>query len=287
MSAFPSSQQPDQNGPRLAAPNLRSWRPLPYANRSLSTVYCDSSFLEVPMPWLPLCLWDLHRVLQVDGTAYLSTSGAISGWYQDELFLHLIEGAGFTLQAMQADTVPNLPQELALRCDQTLADTVGPRMRLLLIGLNPSLNAAAAGVAFCTSSNRAWPALAAAGLCQAGITNAEQDPAALLMTQGIGMTDLVKRASARAEQINPQEFRTGLTRLVALCQLLQPRAVCVLGLSGWRQAVGKPVQAGIQDIQLAGRPVYLMPNPSGLNTHTSLAALTEHFEFAAAIADEH
>jgi len=281
---------------------LLPFAPLPYARRSLNSIYFDQSFLALPAHALPLHLWELHRVLQVGGTAHLSACETAGRGYNNELFLHLVEGAGFSVQSSQpfaaaapptgantkAKTSPEakLQVELVLRAEQTLADTVGPQMRLLLVGLNPSLNAAAAGVAFCTSANRAWPALAAAGLTNPGTPNSEQNPSELLMTQTIGMTDLVKRATARADQIAPQEFRYGLARLETTCQLLQPRAVCVLGLSGWRQAVGKHVEAGLQETQLAGRPVYLMPNPSGLNTHTNLAALTIHFERAAALADE-
>jgi TDG/mug DNA glycosylase family protein len=97
-----------------------------------------------------------------------------------------------------------------------------------------------------------------------------------LLTHGIGMTDLVKRATARADELSPEEYRTGFERVARLVTWLRPRAVCVVGLSGWRVAVDRRAAPGWQSTGLDDVPVYVMPNTSGLNARTPLSALTDH-----------
>jgi len=148
-------------------------------------------------------------------------------------------------------------------------------MRLLVCGLNPSIHAADAGVGFVTPGNRFWPAALAAGL-----VTRDRDPRHALEAHGIGMTDLVARATTRADELAPDEYRTGLARLDRLCRRWQPGAVCMVGLAGWRAAVDRKTVAGRQGRQLGGRPVYVMPSTSGLNAATSLEALTDHLRAA-------
>src|SRR5690606_7213631 len=146
---------------------------------------------------------------------------------------------------------------------------------------NPSLVAADAGVGFHRAGNRAWPALLAAGLA-----SVDRDPLHLLVHHRIGMTDLVKAASPRADGLTAEQYVHGVERLDALCAWLQPAAVCIVGLSGWRAAVDRAAVSGVQPSTLGGRPVYVMPNPSGVNTHASLDDLTVHLAAAARLADE-
>ena len=96
------------------------------------------------------------------------------------------------------------------------------------------------------------------------------------------MTDLVKRATPRADALTRDEYRSGLERLERLCAWLEPRAVCVVGLAGWRAAVDRKATPGWQDRPLGGRPVYVMPSTSGLNAATTLDDLTEHLRRASA-----
>jgi TDG/mug DNA glycosylase family protein len=157
-----------------------------------------------------------------------------------------------------------------------LPDHVGPGMRLLCCGLNPSRHAAAAGVGYVTPSNRFWRAMA-----EAGLASVDRDPVALLERDGIGMTDLVRRPTARASEVSAEEFRAGLPRLERLCAWLRPGALAVVGLAGWRAAVDRTAVPGWQPDRLGGVRVHLLPSTSGLNAGTSLADLVAHLRAAA------
>ncbi|HYI63089.1 MAG TPA: mismatch-specific DNA-glycosylase [Acidimicrobiales bacterium] len=225
------------------------------------------------------------RVFAGDGTH--RSDGDLPGrrftFWDPDRFTDLVEGAGFVDVAQEpVDTaVAQDWRELRLAATRgrTLADTVGPGMRLLACGLNPSLHAADAGVGYVGPGNRFWPALAAAGLLPPG---ADRDPWRLLADGGIGMTDLVKRATPRAAELAPAEHRAGVARLDRLCALLAPAAVLVVGLAGWRAAVDRRAGPGWQARRLGPSPAYVMPSTSGLNAATSLATLVEHLRAAAA-----
>jgi len=219
---------------------------------------------------VPLSLADMHRSLAVGATAEL----AFGAWSETRL-RDVITGAGF-----EADTPDTIgPGDAGIRArvtrQRTLPDTVGPGMRLLVCGLNPSLHAADAGVGFVTPGNRFWPAA-----LEAGLVSRDRDSRHAMLCHGVGMTDLVKRATPRAAALTADEYRTGLERLGRLCAWLQPRAVCVVGLAGWRAAVDGKARSGWQDMALGARPVYLMPSTSGLNASATLDTLTEHLRAA-------
>lgn len=279
------------------APRVRAdLRALPFADRSLGAAWANRSYVHLARPLLPLALWDLHRALRVGGTAYLSLlagdadhtelpDAVLPGrWFSlwpGDLLTAVLEGAGFAVRTLEARPTPG-GELLAVTVQRlhTLADTVGPGMRLLLVGLNPSEYAAEVGVGFARPGNRAWPALLAAGL-----TDRDRDPHHLLVAHRVGMTDLVKRATPRASALTREEYRHGVARLDRLCRWLRPGAVCVVGLSGWRAAVDPRARAGVQAATLGDRPVYLMPNPSGVNGHVRTEDLAEHLRAAAALAD--
>ncbi len=148
-------------------------------------------------------------------------------------------------------------------------------MRLLIVGLNPSVYAADVGAGFARPGNRFWPAALAAG-----IVSRPRDPRHALDEHGVGMTDLVKRATARADELGAHEYRDGAARVERLVRWLQPRGVCFVGLSGYRTAVDRRARVGAQAHGFGGVPTYVMPNTSGVNTHSSLPDLTEHLRAA-------
>ena len=288
---------------RPGAPRIRAdLRALPMRGGSCRAVWANKSYVHLQRSLVPLALWDLHRAMALGGIAHIGVFGgdrehegfdaddfagrSFSLW-PTELLEDVLVGAGFAIESIDEpdrdthrDEVPYLLARI--RRLRTLADTVGPGMRLLVVGLNPSLHAADSGVGFSGPGNRGWPALLASGLAD---EHTERRPAALLQRRRIGMTDLAKRATGKASELDPGEYRLGVQRLDRLCEWLQPQAVCVVGLTGWRAATDRSATAGLQERTLGGRPVWLMPNPSGLNAHTSLDDLAEHLRAAAALAE--
>ena len=232
---------------------------------------------------LPLALADRHWSMAVGHTVdVIGIDGALAGARRLD---DVISGAGFTVVGPlgAVDTETPMPAEgsgraglgLALRRDRTLPDTVGAGMRLLVCGLNPSPYAADAGVGFGRPGNRFWPAAAAAGL-----VTADRDPRRALVVDRVGMTDLVKRVTARAAEVERAEYRAGLGRVERLCEWLRPEAVCMVGLAGWRAAADPKAGAGWQGRRLGAAPVYVMPSTSGLNARVGLEDLTRHLRVA-------
>jgi double-stranded uracil-DNA glycosylase len=221
---------------------------------------------------LPMRLADLHRAMAVGDVLELTVGGVEPAMVDD-----LLVGAGFTVDvpATRGDTVAGRVVARATRA-RSLPDTVGPGTRLLLCGLNPSLYAADAGIGFARPGNRFWPAAMAAGL----VVSTDRSPDRALADHGVGMTDLVKRATVAAAELTTDEYRDGLARVERLVARLRPGAVCFVGLAGWRAAVDRRAAAGVQPAGLAGVPVYVMPSTSGLNARTPLAELADHLAAA-------
>lgn len=159
---------------------------------------------------------------------------------------------------------------------RTLASTLGPALRLVVCGLNPSLYAADVGIGFARPGNRFWPAM-----LEAGLVERDRDPLAAYAL-GIGMTDLAKRATARADELTIEEYRDGLACLDRLCAWLAPRAICMVGLDGWRKVVDRKAVPGWQAAAVGGRPVYLMANTSGLNARVPVSEFARHLRAAVA-----
>jgi TDG/mug DNA glycosylase family protein len=228
--------------------------------------------LIVPAPELPVALWRVHREHPVGAELSLSVEGV---WPRGRLE-DVLHGAGFGLRS--APRRRSGRWRAAVVRERTLADTVGPGMRLLCVGLNPSPFSADAGVGFARPGNRFWPAMLAGGL-----VDVPRDALAALAGHGIGMTDLVKRATARAAELEDDEHRAGLGRVDRLAAWLEPGAVCLVGLDGWRRVVDRQATPGWQPRGVGGRPVYVMPNPSGLNAHVRVDDLARHLRAAAGL----
>jgi len=177
----------------------------------------------------------------------------------------LAAGAGFTIIGQSADTPTTLERQY------TLTDTVGTDMRILVVGLNPSPASADAGVGFARPGNRFWPALLSAGM-----VSLDRNPEHALQHHGVGMTDLVKRTTRRAAELDPQEYRDGTARVESLAEWLAPRLILFVGLAGWRTAVDRKAVAGWQERVMGCRPVYLMPSTSGLNASSQLPDFARH-----------
>lgn len=218
-----------------------------------------------PPESVPLALARVHRSLAAGSVVRVVLPASLGR----DLSSDVLVGGGFAPR----------PRGQARR-EVSLPDTVGPGMRLLVCGLNPSPAAADAGVGYFRAGNRFWPAAQ-----EAGLVSRDRDPRHALVAHGIGMTDLVKRTTARADELDADEYRAGVARLDRLCAWLRPDAVCLVGLAGWRAAVDRRAAAGRQERTLGGRPVHLMPSTSGLNAATSMAVLVDHLRAAADLAD--
>ena len=182
----------------------------------------------------------------------------------------LVEGAGFDVDRVAPGAGDGRLQVHAIRA-RTLPDVVGPGMRVLVCGLNPSLVAADAGYGYAGPTNRFWPAAVAAGL-----VSRRRDPLHALDRHGVGMTDLVKRATPGAGELSADEYQAGAERVAGLVAELRPSLVLFVGLAGWRAAVDRRATSGLQPRPFGGSPAYVMPSTSGLNAHARLADLTAH-----------
>jgi TDG/mug DNA glycosylase family protein len=218
---------------------------------------------------LPVELAGVHRAMAVGDVLELTLPG---GWTGPPSPPDLLVGAGFTVDDIATRDGRVVAHATRAR---TLPDTVGPGMRRLICGLNPSLYAADVGVGFARPGNRFWPAALAAG-----IASTDRSPYRALADHGTGMTDLVKRATVGAAELTAAEYRAGLARVERLVAWLRPALVCFVGLAGWRAAVDRRAVAGVQPAGLAGTPVYVMPSTSGLNARVPLAELTDHLRAA-------
>jgi TDG/mug DNA glycosylase family protein len=177
------------------------------------------------------------------------------------------------------------PAELATYRDAIVPDLAGPDLRLLFVGINPGLWTAAAQAHFARRGNRFYPALYRAGIldriidASAGYTVADQS---YLLERGIGITNVVARATARADELDRAELVAGGQVLEAKVGVLQPRVVAILGVTAYRAAFARPkAVTGRQVAMLSGVPLWVVPNPSGLNAHSSLDSLAAAYREAA------
>ena len=170
------------------------------------------------------------------------------------------------------------PADLEAARNRTIPDVLPPPGRplsVLFCGINPSLYSAATGWHFARPGNRFWPALHLSGFTLRLLTPAEQD---LLPGYGLGITNLVARATAQAAELGPAELQVGGERLAALVAGRRPRVLAVVGVTAYRTAFGHPHAAiGPQPDPLAAARVWVLPNPSGLNARWTTPKLIEAF----------
>ena len=158
---------------------------------------------------------------------------------------------------------------------KTIRDVIAPDLQVLFCGINPGLYSAATGHHFARPGNRFWPALHLGGFSQRLLHPSEER---LLLDHGYGITNLVARSTAAADELAPEEFIAGHKRLAAKVRRYRPRAVAVLGVGAYRLAFGKPKAAlGRQPEKLEGALLWVLPNPSGLNANHQLPDLARLF----------
>jgi TDG/mug DNA glycosylase family protein len=167
------------------------------------------------------------------------------------------------------------PAELAAAHGRGIGDIIAPRLAVLFCGINPGLWSAATGFNFARPGNRFWPALHLAGWTPRQLRPEEQ---ARLLDCGLGVTNLVDRATARADELGVEEVVAGGRALAEKVRRYRPGWVAVLGVGAYRTAFGRrSARVGEQPDRIGGAPVWLLPNPSGLNAHYRLDRLVAEF----------
>jgi TDG/mug DNA glycosylase family protein len=156
-------------------------------------------------------------------------------------------------------------------------DLLGPDTKLLIVGINPGLWTAAVNTHFARPGNRFWPALHRAGLLDEPVDASKGLPpevVAHLHELGIGISNVVDVATARADELTREQLKAGGERLRALVARLEPRVVAILGLTAYREAFGqRRAKVGRQPEDLEGAELWVVPNPSGLNAHETIDSL--------------
>src|SRR5579859_1544862 len=186
-----------------------------------------------------------------------------------------------------APPTPPRPADLEAARNHTIPDVLPPPGQPLLVlfcGINPSLYSAATGWHFARPGNRFWPALHLSGFTPRQLAPAEQH---LLPGYGLGLTNLVARATAQAAELTPAELKTGGDRLLTLITERRPRILAIAGVTAYRTAFARP-RAAIgpqpqlperlldppQDRRRLRRPpqsrrsARVRPNPNTLNIST-------------------
>jgi double-stranded uracil-DNA glycosylase len=166
-------------------------------------------------------------------------------------------------------------EELLAAYGKTIPDVIARGLKVLFCGINPGLYSGAVGHHFARPGNRFWPALYAAGFTDRLLSPCEERE---LLKGGYGITNLVDRATARADELSLQEMIDGGRRLQAKVRRYRPKVLAVVGISAYRAAFGRPkALLGRQSERLGGSAVWVLPNPSGLNAHYRPQDLAEIF----------
>jgi double-stranded uracil-DNA glycosylase len=164
-----------------------------------------------------------------------------------------------------------------------LGPIVGPGLRILFVGINPSLRSAEVGHHFARPGNRFWPTLHAAGFTPRRL---RPDEDMELPAFGIGVTNIAFRPTRAAAELSADELRAGAAELERTVAEHRPRLVAVVGLSAYRTAFARPCAGwGLQPERIGGRPVWVLPNSSGLNAHYKPADFARLYAEALAYVD--
>ena len=176
--------------------------------------------------------------------------------------------------------------ELKRFSGKTLPDLISHEVRLLFVGINPGLRSVAVQAHFAPRGNRFYPALFRAGItdrvidASSGFAIADRE---YLLHRGIGITSLVERATASADELTVGELVKGSQRLANVVREFSPRVVAILGITAYRKAFGEPLaKLGRQSSSpYPASELWVVPNPSGRNAHASLAGLAAAYGDAA------
>ena len=156
-----------------------------------------------------------------------------------------------------------------------MPDIIAPDLRVLFCGINPGLYSAAVRHHFARPGNRFWPTLFNAGFTPKVLSPFDERE---LLSLGLGITNVIDRATAGADELEPHEYIAGAKKLTGKVRRFKPRVLAILGVGAYRLAFHRPqAQIGAQDETIGLTRIWVLPNPSGLNAHYQPAALAECF----------
>ena len=165
--------------------------------------------------------------------------------------------------------------ELEAARSHTIPDVIADGLNVLFVGINPGLYSGATGHHFARPGNRFWPALHKSGFTPRQLSPAQQRE---LLDYRLGVTNIVARTTARADELSTAELREGARRLTELARRYRPRFVAVLGVTAYRAAFERPqATVGEQPVHIGQSRAWVLPNPSGLNAHYQLPDLAREF----------
>ncbi|MEU3448951.1 G/U mismatch-specific DNA glycosylase [Streptomyces thermolilacinus] len=166
-------------------------------------------------------------------------------------------------------------EELQAARHLVVPDVVAGGLSVLFCGINPGLMSAATGHHFARPGNRFWPVLHLSGFTPRQLAPSEQEE---LLSYGLGITNVVARATARADELSDDEFREGGRLLAAKVELLRPRWLAVVGVTAYRVAFGdRKAAIGPQERTIGDTRVWVLPNPSGLNAHWTARTMADEY----------
>lgn len=178
----------------------------------------------------------------------------------------------------RSDVVPKTSlkptkQDLEAAAGKKVRDLIAPGLRVLFCGINPGLYSGATGHHFARPGNRFWPSLHRSGFTPRLLAPFEEEE---ILGYGIGITNLVARSTATADELSPEELTRGGLRLRRKVRRYAPRFVALAGVTAYRTAFGrKDAVVGPQEHSIGTTRVWVLPSPSGLNAHYQIDALAE------------
>ena len=166
-------------------------------------------------------------------------------------------------------------EEIAAAAGKTLPDVIAPGLDVLFVGINPGLYTAAVQQHFGRPGNRFWPALHGAGFTPRLFHPSEQRD---LLKLGYGITNVVARATAAADELDPAELVEGAAILQKKVRRYKPRVVAIVGIGAYRTGFNRPrAKVGLQEETIGESVIWILPNPSGLNANYTPAQLATAF----------
>ena len=166
-------------------------------------------------------------------------------------------------------------EDLAAANGRTIQDVIAADLDFLFCGINPGLVSALTGHHFARPGNRFWPALHRSGFTPRQLDPAEQE---LLPGWGLGVTNVVARATAGAAELRPEEYRSGGEVLRAKVEKFRPRWLAVVGIGAYRIAFDAPkAVVGRQELTVGDTRLWVLPNPSGLNASWTTPKLIDAY----------